>query len=134
MSKLFLNLIKIFPPELAHYLTISLLKLSYKKKIINDDPLLNQHFLGLDFKNPIGLAAGFDKNAEVVNAMLNLGFGFVEVGTITPKPQRGNIKPRIFRLNDDKAIINHLGFNNKGCEEVEKRLNKFLRILDTRLR
>ena len=86
--------------------------------------MLNQHFLGLDFSNPIGLAAGFDKNAEIINPILNLGFGFVEVGTITPKAQKGNIKPRIFRLNEDEAIINHLGFNNKGSEKVLKKLKK----------
>ena len=125
MTKLITDLIKIFPPEFAHNLTINLLKLSLKQKIIIDNPILNQHILGLDFSNPIGLAAGFDKNAEVIKPMLNLGFGFIEVGTITPKSQKGNSKPRIFRLKEDEAIINHLGFNNKGTEKILFRLRKF---------
>ena len=125
LTKLITDLIKIFPPEFAHNLTINLLKLSLKQKIIIDNPILNQHILGLDFSNPIGLAAGFDKNAEVIKPMLNLGFGFIEVGTITPKSQKGNSKPRIFRLKEDEAIINHLGFNNKGTEKILFRLRKF---------
>ena len=124
MSKIFLNLIQNLNPELAHFLTIKLLKFYSKKKNLNDNPILNQRFLGLDFSNPIGLAAGFDKNAEVINPMLNFGFGFVEVGTITPKYQIGNIKPRIFRLKEDHAIINHLGFNNQGSEKILDRLKK----------
>ncbi len=124
MSTLFTKLVKFFPPELAHNLSINLLKFYFKKKILIDNPILNQHLLGLDFSNPIGLAAGFDKNAEVVNPMFNLGFGFVEVGTITAKSQFGNTKPRIFRLNEDEAIINHLGFNNKGSDKVLKNLKK----------
>ena len=124
MTNLIINLIKLFPPEYAHYLTINLLKLSFSHRYNFDNPVLNQHLLGLDFSNPIGLAAGFDKNAEVINPMINLGFGFVEVGTITPKFQKGNIKPRIFRLKEDEAIINHLGFNNKGTEKVFEKLRK----------
>ena len=124
MTNLIINLIKFFPPEFAHYLTINLLKLSFNHKHHFDHPLLNQHLLGLDFSNPIGLAAGFDKNAEVINPMINLGFGFVEVGTITPKFQKGNIKPRIFKLKEDEAIINHLGFNNKGTEKALEKLRK----------
>ena len=80
--------------------------------------------LGLDFKNPLGMAAGFDKNVEVVKKVLNLGFGFVEAGTITPQPQFGNDKPRVFRLEKDSAIINHLGFNNKGADYALKKLSK----------
>jgi len=121
---LIVNLIKLFPPEFAHYLTINLIKLSLRNKNETDNPILNQHFLGLDFSNPIGLAAGFDKNAEVINPMMDLGFGFVEVGTITPKFQEGNTKPRIFRLKEDEAIINHLGFNNKGTEKAIEKLRK----------
>ncbi len=124
MSNFLINLIKFLPPEFAHKLTINLLKLDFRKKTHVDNPILNQHFLGLDFSNPIGLAAGFDKNAEVINQILNLGFGFVEVGTITPKPKAGNNKPRIFRLNEDEAIINHLGFNNKGSEKALEKLKK----------
>ena len=125
MSNLLVKIIKIFPPEFAHDLTLKLLKLNLSKKNIIDSPMLNQHFLGLDFSNPIGLAAGFDKNAEVINPIFNLGFGFVEIGTITPKPQKGNNKPRIFRLKEDEAIINHLGFNNLGTEKILKNLKKF---------
>ena len=120
MTNLIINLIKLFPPEYAHYLTINLLKLSFSHKHHFDNPVLNQHLLGLDFSNPIGLAAGFDKNAEVINPMINLWFGFVEVGTITPKFQKGNIKPRIFRLKEDEAIINHLGFNTKEPKKFLK--------------
>ena len=126
MTEIFLNLLKFFPPEIAHKLTILLLKIKINKsKKIFDDPVLNQRLLGLDFSNPLGLAAGFDKNAEVVIPMLNLGLGFVEVGTITPQPQKGNSKPRVFRLKEDLAIINHLGFNNTGCLKALDKL-KFL--------
>ena len=124
MTNLIINLIKLFPPEFAHNLTINLLKLNFRNKHHSDNPILNQHLLGLDFLNPIGLAAGFDKNAEVIYPLINLGFGFVEVGTITPKFQNGNIKPRIFRLKEDEAIINHLGFNNKGTEKALEKLRK----------
>ena len=74
--------------------------------------------------SPIGVAAGFDKNAEVYNPLFNLGFGFVEVGTITPKPQFGNPKPRVFRLEEDEALINRLGFNNSGSEQISKRIKE----------
>lgn len=124
MTNFIANIIKYLPPELAHEIVIKLLKFSYQSKRKKDNPILNQHLLGLDFSNPIGLAAGFDKNAEIVNPMLNLGFGFVEVGTITPKYQVGNSKPRIFRLNEDGAIINYLGFNNKGSDKVIQNLQK----------
>ena len=119
-----LSILKKFPPELAHSLTIKLLKFSNFNKKIIDDPILFQHLMGLDFPNPIGLAAGFDKNAEVVRPMFNFGFGFVEIGTVTPNMQIGNKKPRVFRLSNDKAIINHLGFNNRGIVKVKKNLNK----------
>ena len=123
MSNFFLNLFKQLPPETAHQLTIYLLKLKLNKAVKKaDDSILNQRLLGIDFSNPVGLAAGFDKNAEVIVPMLNYGFGFVEVGTITPHPQEGNKKPRIFRLNEDLAIINHLGFNNKGSLKALEKL------------
>ena len=118
MTNILLNLIKIFPPEIAHSITLRLLKLKINTITQTDHPILKQHFLGLDFSNPIGLAAGFDKNAEVINQILNLGFGFTEIGTVTPRPQEGNVKPRIFRLSEDEAIINHLGFNNKGLDHL----------------
>ena len=87
-----------------------------------DDPRLAQRLWGLDFANPVGLAAGFDKNAAVVDAMLGLGFGFVEAGSVTPHPQEGNPRPRLFRLSRDRAVINRLGFNGEGHDAVAARL------------
>ena len=119
-----LKFIKSLPPELAHSFTIKALKyLNFGYKNF-ENPALSQHLLGLDFPNPIGLAAGFDKNAEVMQSMFSLGFGFIEIGTVTPQPQKGNIKPRIFRLKEDESIINSLGFNNKGAKKVKKNLLK----------
>ncbi|WP_028295625.1 quinone-dependent dihydroorotate dehydrogenase [Olivibacter sitiensis] len=89
-----------------------------------DDPRLERHVFGLTFKNPVGLAAGFDKNAEFVEEIADLGFGFVEIGTVTPRPQPGNDKPRMFRLVDDEAIINRMGFNNQGVEVAAQRLKQ----------
>ena len=83
---------------------------------------LGRNLLGVDFPNPIGLAAGFDKNGEHTNSLSTLGFGFIEIGTVTPRPQIGNPKPRMFRLSSDKALINRMGFNNDGVEELKKRL------------
>ena len=120
-----LKLLRLLPPELAHKITINTLRLSKFKSKNIDDPILNQHIFGLDFPNPIGLAAGFDKNAEVMHSMFSFGFGFVEIGTVTPKPQNGNVKPRVFRLKEDLAIINNLGFNNKGMIKIKKNLQKF---------
>lgn len=102
-------------PETAHGLTIKALKSGLMGRMKDgDDPILTTTLAGLRLPNPIGLAAGFDKNAEVMDAMLGLGFGFVEAGTVTPRPQSGNPKPRIFRLSEDRAVINRLGFNNQG--------------------
>ena len=123
MYNISLKILRLFPPELAHKITINSLKYAGYRNRENDDPILSQHILGLDFPNPIGLAAGFDKNAEVVKSMFSFGFGFVEIGTVTPKPQKGNIKPRVFRLTEDNAIINSLGFNSKGIENVRKKNN-----------
>lgn len=123
------KLLKIFPPEFAHSLTINILKYLNLRNNNFDDPILSQHLFGLDFPNPIGLAAGFDKNAEIIKSMFSLGFGFVEVGTVTPLPQKGNPKPRVFRLTEDKAIINSLGFNNKGSKKVKKNIIKFQKSL-----
>ena len=92
MYSFLLKFIHIFPPEISHSLTLKLLKLKFSSQIYDDDPSLYQHLFGLDFRNPIGLAAGFDKNVEVVESLLNLGFGFVEAGTVTPKQQFGNKK------------------------------------------
>ena len=123
MQNIILKLLRNLPPEFSHMLTLRLLKFNFRNKKIFNDPILYQHLFGLDFGNPLGLAAGFDKNAEVVDSLLKLGFGFVEAGTVTPKPQYGNEKPRVFRLVEDSAVINHLGFNNKGCEYVKKKLS-----------
>jgi len=112
-------------PETAHDLAIKLLKYNYlPSKIfeVEDEEMLNIELLGRKFPNPIGLAAGFDKSAEVYNSLLKFGFGFVEVGTVTPIKQFGNSKPRIFRLEDDNAMINRLGFNNDGIEEIKERI------------
>ena len=111
------------PPELAHNLAIKFFS-KYKKTIEKDDQILNSNVCNLQFSNPIGLAAGFDKNGEAYNGLLSLGFGFVEIGTVTLNPQIGNKKPRIFRLKEDKAIINRLGFNNVGAEKVLKNIKK----------
>ncbi len=122
-----INLLRLLPPETAHELTIKLLRsnLSLNRKHTKLFKSLNQTILGINFNNPIGLAAGFDKNAEVINQMFSYGFGFVEIGTVTPKIQQGNEKPRIFRLLEDEAIINHLGFNNKGSEKILSNIKSY---------
>jgi dihydroorotate dehydrogenase len=89
-----------------------------------DDPILANRLWGRDFANPVGLAAGFDKDAEIPDAMLARGFGFVEIGTVTPRPQPGNRKPRLFRLDEDRAVINRMGFNSGGVEPVADRLSR----------
>lgn len=109
-------------PERAHRLTIDALARWAPSREPADDPLLAVDAFGLRFPNPVGLAAGFDKNAEVPDAMLALGCGFVEVGTLTPLPQAGNPKPRVFRLPGDRALINRLGFNNEGLDDARRRL------------
>jgi dihydroorotate dehydrogenase len=109
-------------PETAHGLTIRALKLGLLPPAPADDPILATRLAGLTLPNPIGLAAGFDKNAEVPDAMLRLGFGFVEAGTVTPLPQPGNPRPRMFRLVEDRAVINRLGFNNAGLDVYAARL------------
>ena len=110
-------------PELAHSLAIKALKLNYipKSKIEKNESIQTTIF-GKTISNPIGVAAGFDKDAEVYNSLFRLGFGFVEVGTITPKKQYGNPKPRVFRLEEDEALINRLGFNNSGADVVSSRI------------
>jgi dihydroorotate dehydrogenase len=108
--------------ERAHELTIAALKAVPAGRPAAPDPVLATQLAGLRFPNPIGLAAGFDKNAEVFGPMLGLGFGFVEVGTLTPKPQPGNPRPRLFRLAEDGAVINRFGFNNEGLGAAGARL------------
>jgi dihydroorotate dehydrogenase len=109
------SLLRRLPAETAHDLTLALLaRLPLPPRRLADPPCLKTQVLGLTFPNPIGLAAGFDKNAAVPDAMGRLGFGFVECGTVTPRPQAGNPKPRLFRLREDRAVINRMGFNNGG--------------------
>ena len=118
-------LLRRFPAEAAHRTTIVLLKTggAILPAAPADDPKLAIPLFGRLFPNPLGLAAGFDKNAEVPNVMLKLGFGFVECGTVTPRPQPGNPRPRMFRLAEDRAVINRLGFNNEGMESAARRLS-----------
>jgi dihydroorotate dehydrogenase len=114
-------------PETAHDLAIKSLKFNLlPRKLFNveDEQMLKIHLMGKDFPNPIGLAAGFDKSAEAYNSLLNLGFGFVEVGTVTPLKQFGNPKPRVFRLEHDQALINRLGFNNDGMQIIKSRIKQ----------
>ena len=111
--------------EAAHGLTIKALKTGLAGNLKPSSPSnLTISCFGLNFENPLGLAAGFDKNAEVPDAMLALGFGFVEVGTVTPRPQAGNPRPRLFRLGEDQAVINRMGFNNEGHGAVLERLRR----------
>ena len=116
------NAARLLDPETAHNAAIAYLKYAPTPKPSNQHSNLSQTICGLHFPNPLGLAAGFDKNAEVPNALLAQGFGFVEVGTITPKPQTGNPRPRLFRLANDQALINRFGFNNDGIATCVKRL------------
>ncbi len=125
------QLLFLFPTEGVHYFSMNALKLACKvgflKRIISNkntpaSKSLEHELFGLHFKNPVGLAAGFDKNALYLNELEALGFGYVEIGTVTPKPQAGNDQPRLFRLPKDKALINRMGFNNEGVKVVAKRL------------
>ena len=112
-------------PERAHFLAIQSLKFNLVSNIFDEnknDPILRTNIFGKELNNPIGIAAGFDKNAEVYNPLFKLGFGFVEVGTITPLKQYGNTKPRVFRLVEDQALINRLGFNNHGSNIILDRI------------
>ena len=112
-------------PETTHDLAIKSLKFNYlprKMFEVENEQILNIELLGKNFPNPIGLAAGFDKSGEVYNSLLKFGFGFIEIGTVTPLKQFGNPKPRIFRLEDDGALINRLGFNNDGIEIIKNRI------------
>ncbi|NOT39603.1 MAG: dihydroorotate dehydrogenase (quinone), partial [Alphaproteobacteria bacterium] len=122
LSTLGLPLITRLDPEFAHTLTVKALCRVHDATPEPDDPRLRVQAFGLDFPNPIGLAAGFDKNVAATEAMLGFGFGFVEAGTVTPRPQEGNPKPRIFRLREDRAIVNRLGFNNEGLQAARERL------------
>lgn len=119
----FVSFLHLFPPETAHTLTLKLLP--YSAPFFaggNDDAILHTQLCGLAFSNPLGLAAGFDKNAEVIVPLLKCGFGFVEAGTVTPRAQSGNPRPRLFRLPEEEAVINRLGFNNAGLEPYVARM------------
>jgi dihydroorotate dehydrogenase len=121
----------LFNPERAHYLAADLIRFSlhipgipslFKALFQVQDKRLERTVFGLRFPNPVGLAAGFDKNAQLIDEFAELGFGFIEIGTVTPKPQDGNPKPRLFRLLEDQAIINRMGFNNEGLTVIKSRL------------
>ncbi|PQJ72395.1 quinone-dependent dihydroorotate dehydrogenase [Polaribacter butkevichii] len=123
----------LFDPEKIHYFTFSLVKTLCKIPFVSsifrslyvvEDKRLEKTLFGITFKNPVGLAAGFDKNAVLYNELANFGFGFIEIGTVTPKGQAGNPKKRLFRLKDDQGIINRMGFNNDGMEAAIKNLKK----------
>ena len=133
MYHLLRNFLFLFPPEGVHYFSMNVLKtfcgISFIKKILyrNYSPKnkIPVNIFGLEFKNPVGLGAGFDKNACYLNELEALGFGFVEIGTVTPKPQSGNEKPRLFRLPKDQALINRMGFNNDGVKVIAGRLKEW---------
>lgn len=133
MYKFFRNLLFLLPPETAHYFSMNFLKLACSvdfirrmiSKTFTHHLTITTQLFGLTFKNPVGLGAGFDKNAKYLRELETLGFGFVEIGTVTPKPQAGNEKPRLFRLPKDKALINRMGFNNDGVDVIAKRLKKW---------
>ena len=130
MFSKFRSLIFKIDPETAHNLAIKSLKLNLTPSLMDenkDDPMFKSTLFGKEIDNPIGMAAGFDKNAEVYNSLFKLGFGFVEVGTVTPLKQYGNPKPRVFRLVEDEALINRLGFNNFGSEDVSNRIRSNLK-------
>ena len=119
------KIVRKFDPETAHLLTIQALKLGITPRYNNNsDEVLTSEVFGMKFQNPIGLAAGFDKSAEAFDSLDKLGCGFIEVGTLTLKPQAGNERPRVFRLEEDQAIINRYGFNNDGLSRAVKRLSK----------
>jgi dihydroorotate dehydrogenase len=114
------------PPETAHYLALTTLKLAHQLNLIKPSLITTtpQTIMGLSFPNPIGLAAGLDKNGDYIDALASLGFGFIEIGTVTPKPQSGNPQPRLFRLPKQSALINCMGFNNKGVDYLVERLKQ----------
>ena len=134
MYKLLLRpLFFLFDPEKVHHFTFLLIKISskipgfttiFRSLYVVEDKRLERNLFGLTFKNPVGLAAGFDKNAVLYNELTNFGFGFIEIGTVTPKAQDGNPKKRLFRLKHDQGIINRMGFNNKGLEAVISNIKK----------
>ncbi|ATJ92332.1 dihydroorotate dehydrogenase [Acetobacter senegalensis] len=131
LASLSLPFLRKLEPETAHDMALDalMLGLSVPVKRPVDDPALATRALGMRFSNPIGMAAGFDKNARVLRPLAQLGFGFVEAGTVTPRPQPGNPRPRLFRLTEDRAIINRMGFNNQGIDRFAVRLARLHRTL-----
>ncbi len=126
-------LLFLLQPEKAHHLTFNLLRVTlaipgmkylFSQKFVVRDPRLEREVFGIKFPNPVGLAAGFDKDAVLFNELQSVGFGFIEIGTVTPKPQEGNPQPRLFRLTADDALINRMGFNNRGVEHAVAQLSK----------
>ena len=133
MYKIIRSLLFLFDPEKVHHFTAKVLHITlqlpgmkklWKKRFSIEDEKLSKELFGLKFKNPVGLAAGFDKNASMYNDLKYCGFGFIEIGTVTPKAQDGNPKKRLFRLKKDKAIINRMGFNNNGVDAAVENLKK----------
>jgi dihydroorotate dehydrogenase len=123
LASILMPLMRGMDPERAHDIALRALRFGLAGRDTSpDDPILATHALGLDFRNPIGLAAGFDKSAVAVAPLMRLGFGFVEAGSVTPKPQIGNPKPRLFRLVEDRAVINRMGMNNAGLAAFRARL------------
>lgn len=122
LERLTRPLLHALEPEDAHRLAIRMLKLAPLRGAADDDRRLSSRAFGLNFPNPVGIAAGFDKHAEVPDALLRLGFGFIEIGTVTPLAQPGNPRPRLFRLDADRGVINRLGFNSQGAQTVLARL------------
>lgn len=118
-----LKILHRFDPEVAHGLSLRALNLGLGPQHgVVKRPRLDQEIAGLRFRNPVGLAAGYDKNAIALKPLSKAGFGFLEVGAATPRPQEGNPKPRLYRLSDDRAVINRFGFNNEGMEPIGQRL------------
>ena len=134
MSRLILPLMRRLDPETAHRIGLDALMLGLGGVSApgNDDPALSVRAMGLRFPNPIGIAAGFDKNAQAVRPLARSGFGFVEAGTVTPRPQPGNPRPRLFRLTEDRAIINRMGFNNQGIDRFAVRMARLHRVSSPR--
>ena len=124
-EKILTSFLKQIDPEVAHKIAIFTLKYNLNPKIhISSSKLLETEISGIRLKHPIGLSAGFDKNAEALRGLMNIGFSFVEIGAVTPIPQKGNSKPRIHRLLEEKGIINSLGFNNLGMNTINNNLIK----------
>ena len=140
MYQLLRKLLFLLPAETAHYFSMNCLKAlcalpfirTLLQRTFTHRSPLTTHAFGLAFKNPVGLGAGFDKNAKYLRELETLGFGFVEIGTVTPRPQGGNDKPRLFRLPKDKALVNRMGFNNDGAEAVAERLKQWRKKDDRR--